>query len=168
MRTTMHTILLTMALLFGAVGGIPVSTPAQAGEPAVVQDGSAARQAMTNPQIRQWYNDQVSVIPALDAQWIAQGLSAEDRARKAHDIRHAARLKAREFMQNKQEVADLQERDLAKYGNPDGPTFDFLVEKNRAQGMTGDAAYQAIIGSANRTDPAYNQRNGVKPSGPTP
>lgn len=158
-----------LALLFVLAG--PGS--GQAAEPgaalaAVSAAPAAVNLPQTNAEIRQWYNDQVAVIPALNEQWVNEGLSAEERARRAHEIRHNARLQAREFMPDKQEVADLQARDLQKYGNPDGPTFDQLVEANRAKGMTGDAVYEAIINSSNRTNAEYNQRFGVTPSPPSP
>lgn len=123
----------------------------------------AAKLPQTNAEIRQWYNDQVAVIPVLDQEWLKQNLSAEERARRAHEIRHDARLKAREFMPDKREVADLQNRDQEKYGNLDGPTFEYLVQKNRENGLEGDAVYEKIIGSANRTNETYNEKFGVKP-----
>ncbi len=126
------------------------------------QVSSEAVQPKSNEEIRQWYNDTVDKIPDLNEQWIAEGVSVEERAKRAHDIRHDARVKAREMMQNKQEVVDLQARDTEKYGNPDGPTFEYLVEKNRQKGLEGDAIYEAIIGSANRTNREYNEKYGVK------
>lgn len=125
-------------------------------------------QPRTNAEIRQWYNDRIAVIPLLDKQWQQQSLSAEERARRAHEIRHDARIQARAFMQNKQEVAVLQARDQEKYGNPDGPTFDQLVAQNREKGLQGDAVYDAIVGSANRTDAAYNRKHDVKSKRPPP
>jgi len=121
--------------------------------------------AKTNAEIRQWYNDEVGQIPALNEQWLAEGISAEERAKRAHEIRHHARVTARVMMQNKQEVADLQARDQEKYGNPDGPTFAYLVEKNRLKGLQGDAIYEDIIGSSNRTNREYNEKFGVKKEG---
>jgi len=108
------------------------------------------------------------VIPALNRQWLKDGLSAEERAHRAQDIRHAARIKARELMANKQEVADLQARDREKYGNPDGPGFDQLVRMNRNKGLDGDAVYEEIIKSASRTSKDYNNKYGVKPPGQGP
>jgi len=124
--------------------------------------------AKTNEEIRQWYNDVVGTIPDLNDKWLSEGLNAEERAKRAHEIRHNARLEARVMMQNKQEVIDLQARDQEKYGNPDGPTFDYLVEKNRKKGLEGDAVYEDIIGSANRTNQEYNEKFGVKKEVKTP
>lgn len=50
------------------------------------------------------------------------------------------------------EVELLRQRDLAVYGNLDGPTFEFLIEKLRGAGLEGDSIYEAIIEGAYRTD----------------
>ena len=141
--------------------------------PTLAADAAAvSAQAQATPrtdgEIRQWYNDQVATIPTLDQQWRQQGLSAEARARKAHEIRHDARLRARSFMQDRQAVADLQARDQEKYGNPDGPTFEYLVDRNREKGLTDDAAYEDIVGSSRRTDRGYNEKFNVRPAGQGP
>lgn len=146
-----------LLLLFTGLGLVQ----AENGQPASA--AAVAQVPQTNGEIRQWYNDQVAVIPALDEQWLQRGVSAEERARRAHAIRHDARVKAREFMKDKSEVADLQKRDQEVYGNPDGPSFDYLVQKNRAKGLQGEAIYEAIIGSANRTNAKFNQQYNVQP-----
>lgn len=70
----------------------------------------------------------------------------------AWQIRHDARLQARSMMAEQSEVELPRQRDMAMYGHPDGPTFSFLVEKLREKGLEGDAAYEAIIEGASRTD----------------
>ncbi|PWC54732.1 hypothetical protein [Azospirillum sp. TSO22-1] len=152
------------ALLLVWSGPVPV----QAGDVAQSTAADAVQYPQTNAEIRQWYNDRVAVIPLLDGQWQRQGLGAEERARRAYEIRHEARIEARAYMRNKQEVAVLRARDREKYGNPDGPTFDQLVAQNREKGLQGDAAYEAIVGSANRTDAGYNKTYGVKPASASP
>ena len=67
-----------------------------------------------------------------------------------------ARITARAMMSDPAEVKGLQARDLAKYGNPDGPTFEQLLEKNRKKGATGDDVYLGIIDSSQRTNKAAN------------
>lgn len=123
---------------------------------------AVAEQPKNNHEIREWYNQQVAEIPSLNQQWLQAGESAAQRARKAYDIRHNARIKAREMMPNKIEVQLLQARDQEKYGNPNGPTFEYLVQKNRSGGMTEEEAYEAIVDSSKRTNKAYNQKYGVK------
>ncbi|MGW4720210.1 hypothetical protein [Nocardia sp. NPDC004260] len=121
--------------------------------------GSAgAVEVKSNVEVRRWYKDQVAKIPALDERWSRQGVSVEERARRAAEIRHAARLRARAMMSNPNEVRALRARDLHVYGNPDGPTFDHLVRKAHAAGRTGDDAYTYIIGSSSRTNAEVNKR----------
>jgi hypothetical protein len=52
-------------------------------------------------------------------------------------------------------------RDLSKYGNPDGPTFEFLVDQLRQAGLTGDEVYDAIITGAYRTSEGVNKSLGL-------
>lgn len=113
---------------------------------------------MTNAQVRQWYKDEVSRIPSLNVSWLANGESAEQCARKAWGIRHSARLKAREMMDILEEVQLLRNRDFAKYGNPDGPTFEYLVDHWGRFGLQGDKIYEAIIEDARMTNAEVDQR----------
>lgn len=165
MRILSRSILALLALLALQFGPAPALAADSAPPPQAEQ---SAVQPRTNAEIRQWYNDQVAAIPSLDIQWRQQGLSAEDRARRAHAIRHDARIKAREFMPDKAEVQMLRARDQEKYGNPDGPGFEDLVARNREKGLTGDAVYDDIVGSSNRTDRATNEKFGVTPQARAP
>jgi hypothetical protein len=65
------------------------------------------------------------------------------------------------MMANADEVKALQERDREKYGNPDGPTFEWLVEKARKKNLSGDAIYESIISSSQRTDTGTNKAMGL-------
>lgn len=111
----------------------------------------------TNRQARQVYLERVATIAGEDAKWRAEGLPAAERAQRAFAIRHEARMTARAMMSDPVELAALQERDRAKYGDPDGPTFEWLVERARAKGLEGDAIHESIVESAQRTDQAVNQ-----------
>lgn len=116
----------------------------------------------TNEEVRVYYNQLVATIGPGSEQWKREGLSAEERARRAYAIRHDARLTCRAMMTDPHEVEDLRRRDVEKYGNPDGPTFDQLVESGRKKGATGDAIYEGIIASAQRTDEKANTAFGIK------
>ncbi|MBL4650874.1 MAG: hypothetical protein JKY03_14170 [Aureispira sp.] len=109
-----------------------------------------------NCDIRTWYNFQVLAIPQLNNYWITQEIPLEERAHKAYNLRHNARIHARYMMPSQEEVALLQKRDLAKYGNPDGPTFEDLLQKNKAKGMTLKQTYGYIIQTASKTNNNYN------------
>ncbi len=89
----------------------------------------------TNVEIRRWYLEQVAYIPELNKQWLEQGLSLRARAEAAWSIRHEARLKARAMMADPSEVELLRERDMAEYGDPDGPTFEFLLKQLQENGL---------------------------------
>jgi hypothetical protein len=115
----------------------------------------------TNAEIREWYLKEVAVIHDLHKQWLAQGLSAKERARRAWRIRHDARLKARAMMADREEVEMLEVSDTIEYGRPDGPTFEFLVKKCREAGLKGNAVYEAIIEGSYRTNRGVNKKFGL-------
>jgi hypothetical protein len=114
----------------------------------------------TNRQARQLYLERVAAIAGEVERWKAEQIPAEEQARRAYQLRHDARMTARAMMSDPAELAALQERDRAKYGHPDGPTFDWLMARNQAKGLEGDAAYLAIVESAQKTDAAVNQSLG--------
>jgi hypothetical protein len=116
----------------------------------------------TNEEIRIYYNQVVTTIGPANEKWKQEGLSAEARARRASEIRHNARLTCRAMMSSPEEVEDLRKRDQEKYGNPDGPTFEQLVENAKKKGAAGDAVYEGIISSAQRTDEKTNAAYGIK------
>ena len=111
----------------------------------------------TNCDIRLWYNYQVVAIGKINERWEQEGIPLKKRAEDAFEIRHHARINARFMMQDKSQVKGLQARDQAKYGNPNGPTFEYLVKKNTDKGKSLDEAYQSIIDSSSRTDRGYNK-----------
>jgi hypothetical protein len=92
---------------------------------------------------------------------LIQAPSLEFVARRAYVIRHNARLTCRAMMEDPAEVKQLQERDRAKYGSPDGPTFDWLVRRHRMAGKCGDEVFQAIIDGAGETDPDFDAKYGA-------
>lgn len=116
----------------------------------------------TNEEIRVYYNQVVATIGPANEQWKRDGLPVEQRARFAFEIRHDARLTCRAMMTDPREVEDLRRRDHEKYGSPDGPTFEQLVEKGKQKAPTADAVYEDIIASSQRTDETTNAAFGIK------
>lgn len=110
----------------------------------------------TDCEIRKWYNYQVVAIPLINKRWLSDKVTLRERAKRAYDIRHKARMNARFMMLDKSEVKKLRERDKAKYGNPNGPTFPYLVKRSQEKGVKGDNVYKKIIQSSSRTSPTYN------------
>ena len=120
----------------------------------------ASGEKISNTEVRTWYNKQVATIADRNAEWEKAGFPVDERAFLAWGIRHNARVEAREMMEKKREVKKLQRRDKRKYGNPDGPTFGYLVEKYQEEGLTGNAIYEAIIESSQRTNKKVNEQHG--------
>ncbi|CAA6813023.1 MAG: Unknown protein [uncultured Thiotrichaceae bacterium] len=58
----------------------------------------------------------------------------------------------------KMQNIQYRKRNQKKYGNPDGPSFSYLVKKAQSKGNKGDNAFKAIIQSSSRTNPMYNQQ----------
>lgn len=111
----------------------------------------------TDCEIRVWYNYQVVAIGKINEKWLADGIDLKTRAKMAYELRHQARVNARFMMQDKTAVDTLRARDIRKYGNPDGPTFDYLVQRNIDKyEVSKEEAYQGIIDSSSRTSTAYN------------
>ena len=106
----------------------------------------------TNQEIRQWYKEQLSKILELNEQWIKENVSLEERAYRAWKFRHDMRLEARRMMQNPLEVEFLRRRDIARYGTPDGPTFEFVIAEIEAEGLSGNDAFEAVIKGSYRTN----------------
>lgn len=121
----------------------------------------AAGTTWTDRQVRQFYLARVAAIGPADDGARARGDSVETRARTAFAARNEARTIARAMMQDAAAVEALRDRDRAKYGTPDGPTFEYLVDRAAQKGLTGDAVFASIIESAQHTDAATNTSMGL-------
>lgn len=118
----------------------------------------SSQRTWTNGEVREWYLREVASIPSLDAQWRSDGVPLPDRARRAWEIRHRARIAARALMADLFAVEALRKRDLAKYGNPDGPAFEQLFAQSKADGSSDEQAYERILLSSARTDDSINRK----------
>lgn len=65
------------------------------------------------------------------------------------------------MMADKRERELLRALDMIRYKSPDGPSFEFLIERLKQAGIEGDAAYEAIIGSSHRSDNELNRLLGM-------
>ena len=113
---------------------------------------------MTNKQIREWYQQEVSRIPELGKKWASDGATLQDRAQRAWKIRHDARLRARSMMENPSEVEMLRERDRQLYGDPNGPGFEQLVAEGEEQGLAAEEIFLRIIEGSYRTNKNVDNR----------
>jgi Flp pilus assembly pilin Flp len=124
-----------------------------------------------NAEVRRWYNQQIAQLDELDRQWRAQGVSVDERARRAYAHRHHARRRAREMMPIPEEVQELRQRDQARYGSEDGPTFRWLYDRNQERGLETRPNYEHIGESSRRTNEEYNRRYQLdepRPESPPP
>lgn len=115
----------------------------------------------TDGEIRAFYVRRVAAIGPADEQRKKDRVPVLERARLAFATRRDARLLARAMMKAAAEVEALRRRDQEKYGDPDGPTFDWLVAHEQQKGLTGDAVYEGIVASAQRTNRALNEVFGL-------
>jgi hypothetical protein len=90
-----------------------------------------------------------------------QGVSAEERAKIMFGQRNALRSWARELM---------SDRGLADQLNKNEPnlSWDQLVAKLQARGLTGEDLYKAIIESSTRSRASVNDSLGINPDHPPP
>jgi hypothetical protein len=164
-------VVIALALVLGCKGSPSQPSPSPSASapakpyPTSVADTETLKKGgatWTNEEVRRHYDEAVATIGPSNERWRQEGVAAEERARRAFGIRHDARLTARAMMSNASEVELLRQRDQAKYGHPDGPTFEELVEKGKAAGKTGDAVYEGIVASAQRTDARVDELLGAK------
>jgi hypothetical protein len=121
----------------------------------------ASGTAWTDAEVRAHYLVLVAAIGPANAHWVLDGISAEERAHRAFQMRHDARVTCRAMMSDARAVAALEQRDQEKYGHPDGPRFEELVVHEQAKGLSGDAVFEAIVLSAQRTNSAVNEMYGL-------
>ncbi|MFK7748393.1 MAG: LysM peptidoglycan-binding domain-containing protein [Kordia sp.] len=113
---------------------------------------------VTDCEIRIWYNYQVVAISELNKNWIQQKIDLKTRAVKAYELRHNARINARFMMADRTAVKELQKRDIDKYGNPHGPTFEYLIGKCTKKGTAMATCYEDIIVSSSSVSTVYNSK----------
>lgn len=114
----------------------------------------------TNQEIRKWYLEQLGAIPSLNEQWIKEGISIANRARRAWKFRHDKRREARSLMADQDEVDLLRSRDKRVYGSPNGPSFQFLIKRLKTEGLSENAVYEAIIKGSYRSNEGVNKSLG--------
>ena len=159
-------LVLVALLVVGCRSGAPAGdAPGSEPSPTSAAQAEALKEsgvAWDNAEIRAFYLRTIATIAPSDDRWKRENVPAEERGRRAFQIRHDARMTARAMMKDPAEVELLRARDREKYGGPDGPSFDQLVAHEKEKGLAGDAVYEAIVASAQRTDGAVNEVFGLK------
>jgi hypothetical protein len=97
----------------------------------------------------------------LNDQLAKQGVSAEDRAKIMFDQRNALRSWARDLMSDRALADQLNQTDR-------NLTWDQLIAKLQARGLSGDDLWNTLIDSASRSRPSVNDSLGIDPDHPPP
>jgi PPE family/PE family len=97
----------------------------------------------------------------LNDELIRRGVSTEERARIMFEQRNALRDWSRQLMSDRALADQLS-------ANEPNLTFDDLIAKSQARGLTGQAVYEAIIDSSTHSRSSVNESLGIDPENPPP
>ncbi|OBK04577.1 hypothetical protein A5639_20025 [Mycolicibacterium conceptionense] len=114
---------------------------------------------LTNEETRTVYTNYELRMRELRDQLLRDGVSVEERARIMYGMRATIRSWTRSLMADRAAAEWLNE-------NEQNPTFEDLVERNRAKGRVGDEIYEAIIASSTRSRGSVNADLGIDPENP--
>ncbi|OCB52241.1 hypothetical protein A5722_28650 [Mycobacterium vulneris] len=114
---------------------------------------------LTNEETRTVYTNYELRMRELRDQLLRDGVSVEERARTMYGMRATIRSWTRSLMADRATADWLNE-------NEQNPTFEDLVERNRAKGRVGDEIYEAIIASSTRSRGSVNEELGIDPDNP--
>jgi hypothetical protein len=120
-----------------------------------------AAETLSNAETRTVYTTLELRMREVSDRLDRDGVGLEDRARALYGLRASIRTWTRALM------ADRETADYLTANEPN-PTFDDLVERQRAKGREGDAIYEAIIASATRSRASVNESLGIDPDNPPP
>lgn len=108
--------------------------------------------------VRDSYNLEVSTkIPAEKARLLGIGETKENIAKALYDIRRNDIGLTHKNMTHPQAQPVIYKRNIKKYGDALGPTFDDLVKSAKKNGLTGDAIYDKIIQQSESPNKSLNK-----------
>jgi hypothetical protein len=118
-----------------------------------------AANTLSNAETRTVYTTFELRMREVGEQLRRDDVGLEEQARTLYELRASIRTWTRALM---------ADRDTADYltANEPNPTFEDLVERQRAKGRVGDEIYQAIIASATRSRASVNESLGIDPENP--
>jgi hypothetical protein len=117
--------------------------------------------SLSNEEARAVYAQGELRMSQLDQQLAGKGLSLEERAKMLSAQRNALRSWVRELMADRGAAAALADTDPSL-------TWDQLMAKYQAQGLTGDDLYKKIIERSAASRPSVNDALGIDPKNPPP
>jgi hypothetical protein len=116
---------------------------------------------LSNEETRTVYTTLELQMREVSANLRRDEVGLEERAKTLYELRAGIRTWTRSLM---------ADREAAEYltANEPNPSFEDLVERQRAKGRVGDEIYEAIIASATRSRPSVNESLGIDPNNPPP
>jgi hypothetical protein len=106
---------------------------------------------LASEQARRWYKEYINTgIEFVKNNYGGQSL--ENQAKLAFAVRHGARVEARDLMDNSLTWCIAHVRDLASYGNVDGPSFNSLIDQHRKNGLSSEQAFQKVLETSTKTN----------------
>jgi hypothetical protein len=118
-----------------------------------------AANTLSNAETRTVYTTFELRMREVGEQLRRDDVGVEEQARTLYELRASIRTWTRALM------ADRETADYLTANEPN-PTFEDLVERQRAKGRVGDEIYEAIIASATRSRPSVNESLGIDPENP--
>lgn len=113
------------------------------------------------------YLEQTKKIEAKIADMEVKGSSTEEIANTVIEMRNQDKVAARAAMPL-EEVAELEKRNIKRYGNPVGPDADWLFQTNKARlqkvnpDVSNEEVWEAVIKGALRKDEVINTLLGIQ------
>ena len=135
----------------------PVQSPTAKNAGSVVDYVSVV--AMHEAYLRQIYDKAASGITATAQEMIGKGVPQTDVAKWANEARNVLKVKIRTDGNPILEKV-FESRNLAKYGNKVGPTYEQLVAKYAKQGLSPEEIDAQIIKGASKANLAVNKWSG--------
>ncbi|MEE1736513.1 hypothetical protein [Streptomyces sp. BE147] len=140
---------------FAASRAAVPEAPCTSGDPVVcaIREMTPQEKAQAR-EVRVRYHQLLDRMEAVERQMRAEGRSDEEIARVLVDMRNEAKDITRAGM-SPEAVAMLEARNIAKYGNPLGPTAD--------QQFARYGSWAKVIDAATRSNAAVDQELGLEP-----
>ena len=107
--------------------------------------------SLSNVEARKWYLEHEAQIPNM----IDSSLPLEGQAKQAFELRNKFRTEARELMANRATAESLYKTDK-------NLTWEQLIDKQKAKGLSGDEIYKEIIASSQRSRKSVNKSLGLE------
>src|SRR5690606_7304738 len=143
----------TLEKVDGATKSTPLDSSIVSGARSVVDYGSVV--AMHEAYLREIYDSSAKGITETAKELIKKGLPQRDAAKWANEARNALKESIRTDG-NPILKKVFESRNLNKYGNKLGPTYEQLYQKYSKQGLTPEEINKKIIGSSGNANIKVN------------